>query len=78
MAQDLQAAIAAIKQAIDADVAQDEKVTEAINILIAKIEGSGDKEYEHEVAALSDISAKLLEANTNLKTAVERAMPPHE
>lgn len=72
----LRAAIEAIGVAVDADVAQDTKVVEAINALIAKIEASGNTDFTQEVAALASISAKLSSDNDAVQAAIDKAIPP--
>lgn len=71
---ELQAAITAIGQAVEADVAQDLKVVEAINALIAKIEAIGNPDLTAEVQALADIAAKLSSDNVAVQTAIDAAL----
>lgn len=73
---DLQAAITAIGEAVAADVAQDLKVVEAINALIAKIETLGNPDLTAEVAALAAIAAQLTSDNAAVQTAIDAAVPP--
>ena len=74
--QDLKDAITAIAAAVDKDVAQDEKVVEAINALIAKIEASGNTDFTEEVAALAAASTKLGSDNDAVQAAIDKAVPP--
>lgn len=73
---ELQAAITAIGEAVAADVAQDVKVVEAINALIAKIEALGNPDLSAEVQALADIAANLASDNAAVQSAIEKALPP--
>lgn len=72
---ELQAAITAIGEAVAADVAQDVKVVEAINALIAKIEALGNPDLSAEVQALADIAAQLASDNAAVQAAIEKAVP---
>lgn len=73
---ELKAAIAVIGDAVEADVAQDLKVVEAINALIAKIEALGNPDLTAEVEALSAVAAKLAGDNANVQAAIDAAVPP--
>lgn len=73
---DLQAAIEQISTAVDADVAQDVKVLEAIEALIKKIEESGNTDFTAEVTALSKIAEKLSSDNDAVQAAIDKALPP--
>ena len=73
--QDLQQAIAAIGVAVEADVAQDIKVVEAINALIKKIDESGNTDFTAEVQALSALSEKLSSDNAAVQEAIDKASP---
>lgn len=72
--QDLQAAITAIGQAIDADAAQDQLVIAAIEALIAKINASTSApDFTNEVAALSAAVANLGTSNAGIQTELDKA-----
>jgi predicted transcriptional regulator len=73
---DLQAAITAIGEAVAADVAQDLKVVEAINALIAKIEALGNPDLTAEVQALATIASQLTSDNAAVQEAIDKAVPP--
>jgi len=73
---DLQAAITAIGEAVAADVAQDVKVVEAINALLAKITELGNPDLTAEVEALAAIAAQLTSDNASVQAAIEAAVPP--
>lgn len=73
--QDLTDAITAIQTSIDADVAQDIKVVEAINALIKKLE-EGSTDFQVEVDALKAASAKLGSDNAAVQAAIDAAVPP--
>lgn len=73
---DLQAAITAIGEAVAADVAQDVKVVEAINALIAKIESLGNTDLTEEVQALAAIANQLSSDNAAVQEAIDKAVPP--
>ena len=73
---DLQAAITAIGEAVAADVAQDQKVVEAINALLAKIAELGNTDLTAEVEALAAIAANLTGDNAAVQAAIDAAVPP--
>lgn len=75
--QDLQAKIAAVAAAVDQDVAQDLKVVEAIDALIAKVEAlPGGADLQPEIDALEAASAKLTGDNAAVQAAIDKAVPP--
>ena len=72
--EELRAAITDISAKVDADVAQDVKVVEAINALIAKI-GAG-QDFTAELAALQAAGNKLSSDNAAVQAAIDAAVPP--
>lgn len=76
--QDLKDAIAPLQAAIDADVAQDEKVVEAINALLKKIEELNVPlpDLQPEIDALKAATAKLSSDNAAVQAAIDTAVPP--
>lgn len=71
---DLQDAIADIGTKVDADVAQDVKVVEAINALIAKVNAGQD--FSAELASLKAAGDKLSSDNAAVQAAIDAANPP--
>lgn len=77
--QDLKDAITEIGAAVEADTAQDIKVVEAINALIAKIEQLGQgADFQAEVDALKAASSKLSSDNAAVQAAIDAATPPQQ
>ena len=76
--QDLQDALSGIQSAIEADVAQDIKVVEAVNALLAKLEAAGNIDFQVEVDALKAASLKLGSDNAIVQAAIDAAVPPAE
>lgn len=71
---DLQTAIAAISDAVDADVEQDKEVVRVAKVLIDKIKGMpNSQDLETEVNALSAATAKLSSDNQAVKDALDEA-----
>jgi hypothetical protein len=68
---DLQAAITAIGDAVNADAAQDQLVINAIEALIAKIGTNPD--YTNEVAALGAAVGILTNSNAGIQTELDKA-----
>jgi len=73
---DLQAAITAIGQAVEADVAQAAKVIEAIDALKAKIDALGNPDLTAEVQALATIASRLSSDNSAVQAAIDSVIPP--
>lgn len=75
--QDLKDAIGPLQAAIDADVAQDEKVVEAINAVLKKLEEIGTPpDLQPEIDALKAMAAKLSSDNAAVQAAIDAAVPP--
>ena len=75
--QELKDAIEAINSAVEADVEQDKKVVEAINVLIKKIEDLGQtQDFKAEVDALKAAGEKLGKDNADVQAAIDAAVPP--
>jgi hypothetical protein len=75
--QDLKDAIADIQTKVDADVEQDVKVVEAINVLLAKLATlPNTQDFQEEVDAVKAASAKLSSDNAAVQTAIDAAVPP--
>jgi len=74
--QELNDALAEIQTAIDADVAQDVKVVEAINALLAALEAAGNTDFQVEVDALKAASTKLSSDNAAVQAAIDASVPP--
>lgn len=74
--QELQAAIAEIETAVEADVAQDLIVVQKINELIAKITSGGQAaNYQPQIDAVKTASAKLAGDNAAVQAAIDTAVP---
>ncbi len=74
---DLQDAIQGISDAVDADVAQDLKVVEAINALLAAIAAGGSTaDFQPQIDQLKAVSSKLSSDNAAVQAAIDAAVPP--
>lgn len=70
---ELQAAIEALNQKVDEDIAQAAEIVSAVNALIAKIQASGNQDFTAEVQALSAIASKLTADNPAVQAAIDAA-----
>jgi hypothetical protein len=74
--EELNAGIAEIHTAVDADLAQTQLVITKINELIAAIAAAGNTDFQAEVDALKAATAKLSSDNAAVQAALDQVVPP--